>query len=384
MRKVEKNASNNTQLVSKTQNRRINMAFGSKAKDIHDRAGSGGDGEKQQFESQWMPTGSGVRIFRPLQEVDADGKLVLAQRVSASGRPVFEGGKKNGKPLMAPVPAEETVFLAAWWNVTVGDATRPRRIMLDVNAGGDINKSRFHNPLWKYISENYEKGTQERNAIKLMFALNVWDMTPVMRNKEGVIFYPAEDGTWTLQAFGNSGKLLDPKKDKDQLPEHYNADMEDALDQGYAVPLNKVRILEGSYGKSASEGGKHLFAQLEMLANTVEDGDGIIRNLGEFDLRMSTTGKSTDTVRAIRNLNRFNPLPDEANLAPRYDLATWTRPWSDESIEELIAGRDYNEVVEENGYVLFPLLFVEAYTGDTEKLDPKSVGLKDDEELFDD
>jgi len=361
------------------------MAFGDKAKTIKDKeqsASTGADGEKKSFDSQWMPAGSGTRYFRPLQEVK-DGKLVLAERKTASGKTIFEGGKKTGKPMLGPVPAEEVVFMFAWWTVNVGGEQKPKRLMLDPYAGGDINTSKFKNPLWKFIQDNYAKGARERNAIKLAFALNVWDVSPVMRNGEGTLFYQAEDDTWRLQAFGNNGKLIDPKDKFAKLPDHYKMDLEDALEGGHAELLRKIRILEGSYGKPASQGGKHLFAQFEQLAATFEDNDGIIRRLGEFDLRMTTTGEGIDTVRAIRPLNRFGLLPDEANFGTRYDLETWTRPWPDEVIERLIDGEDYNDLVTEFELVQFPALFdnEEAYTGKTEKLDPASVGLaKADEE----
>lgn len=331
------------------------MAFGEKSKAYKDNAttSTGADGESKTFDSQWMPTGSGVRIFRPLQEVQ-DGKLVMTERKSVSGKVIREGGKKTGAVLLGPEPASETVFLAAWWQVTVGTAKGNRRIMLDPNAGGDPNTAKFKNPLWKYIQDNFAKGARERNAIKTLFALNVWDMTPVMRNDIGQLFYPAEDGQWRLLAFGNGGKLIEANDKQIKLPTHYKMDIEDALEAGHAEPLNKVRILEGSYGKP---GGKHLFSQFEQLANTVEDGDGITRRLGEFNLRLLTTGKDMETVRTIRNLNNFLLLPHEANFSARYDLDTWTKPWNDEAVERLIDGEDYNEIVAEYKFAQFPELF---------------------------
>lgn len=363
------------------------MAFGDTAKKIKDKeksAGTGTDGEKKQFDSQWMPAGSGTRIFRPLQAVE-NGKLVLVDRETASGKPIYEGGKKSGKIARGPIPADETVFMFAWWKVNVGGEEKAKRLMLDPFAGGDINTSKFKNPLWKFIQDNYAKGSRERNAIKLAFALNVWDMTPVMRNAEGILFYPAEDDQWRLQAYGNNGKLIDPKDKFVKLPEHYKMDMEEAIEQGFAEPLRKIRILEGSYGKPAAQGGKHLFAQFEQIAKTFEDHTGMIRNLGEFDLRLTTTGVEIDTIRAIRPVNRFAELPPEANFGARYDLETWTRPWPDEVIERLIEGDDYNDLVEEYQLAQFPALFDNeaadnAYTGKTEKLDPASIKAEVDED----
>lgn len=337
------------------------MAFGDTTRLIKDKpnTGAGGDGEKKQFDSQWMPAGSGTRIFRPLQEVQ-NGKVVLEPRTTPGGKPIYEGGKKTGKQLLGPIPAAETVFMFAWWDVMVNGAKIARRLMLDPYVGGDINTSKFKNPLWDHIQANYEKGTMQRNAIKLTFALHVYDMTPVMRNADGALFYPAEDDTWSLLAFGNNGKLVDPRDAKNKsinMPEHWNADKEEALENGWATQLNQYRILEGSYGKPAKDGGKHLFAQLEMLLKSFEDGDGMVRNLGEFDLRLTTSGEKKETSRAIRPVNRFQPIPDEINLQTRYDLATWTKPWPDEAIERMIALEDYNELVKEYELETFPKLF---------------------------
>lgn len=370
------------------------MAFGQKSQQYKDKASTGTstgvDGEKKQFDSPWMPTGSGPRIFRPLPVVH-NGELVMTERKSASGKPIHEGNNKKNPVILGPEPADETVFLAAWWTVNVGGSESLRRIMLDANAGGDPNTAKFKNPLWKFISDNFPtKGARERNAIKTLFAMNVWDKTPIMRNETGQVFYPAEDGQWRLLAFGNNGKLIESNDKQVKLPEHYKMDLEDALEAGHAEPLNQVRILEGSYGKP---GGKHLFAQFEQLVNTVEDGNGLVRRLGEFDLRLFTSGKDMDTVRAIRNLNNFTVLTDDVVLAPRYDLETWTLPWSDEIVERLLDGEDFNDLVEEYKLAQFPQLFIptppdEAYTGKTEKLDPEKKSKKsksgvDQEELFD-
>lgn len=339
------------------------MAFGDKSKGYKDVKGSGTTGvagEKKIFISQWSPLGPGVVLFRPLQKVD-NGSVVLTQRMSSSGKLLFDNGKKSGKvPDMAPEPAEEVVFMAAWWNVNVDGQVQGRRMMLDPNAGGDVNKARFNNPLWKHITDNFtNKDAQERKAIKNMFALNVVDITPVMRNADGQIFYPSEANVWNKLASGDNGKVIDPKANAASkypvvMPEHWNADPETAIENGWATPLNEVRILMGSYGKPLSEGGKHLFTQFEALYNTVEDGDGVLRRLGEYDMRVTTTGLGKDTQRAIRSMSNFKPLAVEYNLSPRYDLETWTQPWPDEVIQELIEGRDYNEVVEEYKLETFP------------------------------
>lgn len=345
------------------------MAFGDQSKNYKDSKKNTGiagvAGEKKIYVSQWSPLGPGVVIFRPLQLVE-NGKLVLTQRKSPNGKLLFDGGKKSGKnPDMAPEPAAETVFMAAWWDVNVDGNTVGRRIMLDPNAGGDVNKARFNNPIWKHIQDNEITEPMKRSAVKNLFAFNAIDLTPVMRNAAGQIFYPSEQKTWNKLASGDNGKIIDPKTNANskypvELPEHWNADVEEAIENEWATPLNEVRIFMGTYGKPLSEGGKHLFTQFEALINTVEDGNGTMLRLGEFNVRCTTTGLLKDTQRQIRDAGNYKPMPMEFNLMPRYDLESWTRPWPNEAVEELLEGRNYTDVVDEYKLVTFPSLKLES------------------------
>ncbi len=339
------------------------MAFGKKADKYTAKQQSTGDGEQKTFDSQWMPTGSGTRLFRVLPEMN-NGEIVLTPRLSANGKEIREGNKKTGAVLKGPEPAEEVVFLYAWWDVMVDGKMTGRRLMLDATA----DNARFNNPLWKHIQANYEKGDPARKAIKLAFAMNVFDMSPVMRNDKGQLFYQAEDGTWSLLAYMNNGKLI---TDKEVLPANYK-------DDEFASPLNAIRILEGSYGE---RGGKHLFQDFFDLESSVEDSDGLIRRLPEFDLRLTTTGTGLKTNRSIRNKNNFKPLDPSVYALPTYDLATWSKGWPDEAIERLIDGEDYNTIVEEYKLVTFPTL---VSTGnDTDYTDPDTYkGDNNDESEF--
>lgn len=328
------------------------MAFGQKAQDYKQGAKTGGTGDDQvkHFDSPWMPTGSGVRIFRILADVK-NGEIVRTPRLSATGKELRVGNKKTGEVLYGLEPAEETVFIAAWWKVIVNGNESSRRLMLDATGA----KARFNNPLWKYIDAHYPKkdgvAPQERNAIKLLFAMNVYDMTPVMKNEDGVLFYPAEDGTWRLAAIGNNGKLIDPKDPKTKLPAHWDDD--EAVENGHAQPLNEIRIFEGSYGEP---NGKHLFQQLADLVGTVENNDGVVVRLPEVTLRLTTKGEGLKTNRSIRQTNDFKPLEDSVYFLPRYDLATWTAGWPDEVINRLLEQEDFNLLVEEFELKTFPTL----------------------------
>jgi len=299
------------------------MAFGQSMKAQSTKTD---DGEKQVYESQWMPKVSGTRTFRLLCALDEDKNVILTPRLSSTGKPLTAGNKKNGEVLMGPEPAEEVGFLSAWWTVMVEGSPQPRRIIMDINV-------RWSNPLWKHIEKNFAKGTPERSAIKTLCALNVYDMTPVIRY-EGNVYYPDDNGEYTVQATLGNGKLVKPV-------------------DGDPETLNAIRILEISTGE---EGGKHTFQQLKNLVDSVEDTDGLIRRLPEFDLKLRTQGKDIKTTYSIRNTANFKPLPDSVQQLPRYDLKTWLKPWPNEAIIKLIDGEDFNEVVEEYGIQQFPML----------------------------
>lgn len=307
------------------------MAFGSSM--TPQKPTSGSDGEKQVFKSQWMPKVNGTRIFRILPALDNDGQVILTPRLSTTGMPMADHGqatkaaKKDGKVLMGPEPEEEVAFLAVWWTVLVDGQPTQRRLILDP-------EKRWSNPLWKYVEKKFEKGTPERSAFKNLCAMNVYDMTPVVEF-EGNLFYPDDKGVYRVQATAGNGRLV-----------------ENAV-EGDSKPLNEIRILEISTGEM---GGKHTFQQLAELANSVEDSDGLIRRLPEFDLKLRTQGSGIKTIYSIRNTSNFKPLPDEVAHLPRYNLRQWLAPWPDAAIEALLNEQDFNEVVEEHGITLFPSL----------------------------
>ncbi len=334
------------------------MAFGDKAKQYADQQ-QDSSGERTVYESAWMPLGPGTTLFWWLPKMDGD-QPVKTERKSPQGKPLREGNKKDGAILMGLEPEEEVDFLYVWWEVMVGGELKNRPLMLDP-------MRKFNNPLWKHIDKHWPKDKEakqqpkQRNSLRHQFAANVLDVTPVQLNKDGEIFYPAEDGTWRKLAQGNNGKVLDPKKDKDRLPEAW--DNLDAAREGIAVPLNKVRILQGSYGEIP---GKHYFDQVYNLARTSEDSEGVIHTIAEHVLRNITTGIELKTNRTL-SLGPGNfGQPAEAflNLA-RYDLATWSKPWPDEAIERLINMEDYGTIVEEYKLETYPKKF--ATEGETEE-----------------
>jgi hypothetical protein len=331
------------------------MAFGQTSKKLGEKkSASTGDGTVKEFTSPNMPLGLGIRKFQWLPELNQDGTLVMFDRLTASGSPL----KVKGKVQQHSVPAEEFAFLSAWWDVMVGGQPAKRRLILDIN-------NRWDNPLWKHIQANFKKGDIEWGAIKQVFAANVFDMSQVVQNAKGWYFYDSTGkGKYDLSAYGANGKIV--TKDED-LPE---SDAE-------AFPLNKVRIIEASYGPIT---GKSLFAAISGLHLETEDSEGLARSLTEFPIKLKTSGKGIDTTRAVNAIPTFGDLPLEVAQLPRYDLSTWLKPWPNEMIQSLLDGEDFNEMVEHYSVQMYPTI---ANTGDTQKLDTDVVDTDKDTELFD-
>jgi len=317
------------------------MAFGDASKKMADKSAkreANADGTVQEvFVPYHMPTGSGIRHFRYLPQVDENGVAVLTPRLSPNGNQLTEGNKKNGKPLFGLVPDSEFAFVYAWWKVMVDGQEKPRKFYFNLAA-------RWNNPLLKHILDTYGKDSKEaKSTFKTAFAVNVLDLSPVVKTAKGDLFYQSELKKFNLLAYGDKGRLVDSKAkdfDKDKLPT--------AEEIETAAPLNEIRILEGSYGK---KGGRHLFQDFFTLEDLVEDATtGLTLRLPEFKMLLKCTGTTfEDTVRGITQTNDFKPLSPEVIAAPRYDVARMFAAWPDAAVQDLIDLRDWSEVVEDYG-----------------------------------
>lgn len=326
------------------------MAFGKTLKPSKPTTGSG-DGEQIKYVWQWMNIGSGHRKFRLLPEI-ADGAVVKV--------PVLDSTGKVIKGKFTTTTESEVRWFEVWWDVMADGDTRKARVILNW-------EDPWHNPMWQYISKNFEKGSQERRAFKQRFGVNMVDMTPVLFDKDGNVVYADISGTYNISA---RGKRVETVK-------------------GNPEPLMQVRILEGSAG---DEGGKHLLQQIKDEAEDLQDPDGTPRELHEVTLLMKTTGEGIKTVRTVRRSGDFNPLPDSLIYAPRYDIASWATPWPTEMLERIMADENFPDLVEEYGIKLFPELMAapteevakEAPAAPAKKGKATRKPIEDDEGLFDD
>lgn len=293
------------------------MAFGSKLKE---KVNASGSGEGQTFESYLVDNHEGVRIFRILPALSEDGKIL-------------------------DEPVEEYVW-REYWAKGIRDGTEVTvRVVLDW-------RNPFSDPLWKHISERFEKGSKERKGFRTRFAINVLDKTPVLYTDDGQVVYPDGKGNYTRIASTSNKELPKPLT-------------------GDAKPLNKVRLLVGSSG---AEGGNH---DLQKLLDTVNDVDN--PNTGEkakphhFDLKWKITGKEFNDIRRNFHLTaNYTTLAPAFALLPRYDLESWVRPWPHDAISELLEGRDLNELIEEYRIELYPKLMEAPTQEDVDFTDPNA------------
>lgn len=301
------------------------MAFGA----TQEKAKQATTGDEVAFEWPWIPLNGGhktelkggIRKIRLLPELNEHGELVVVPVVDRTGKVV--------KDKMTPVTATETRFTEIWWKFMVDGQERPRRIFVS-------SDNPWNNPYWEGCSnfvgaKSTEKGSPERKAMKQRFCINVLDRTPVIINADGYPVYADENGVYCLTAAGRKVDVL----------------------TGTPEPFNKIRILEQTAGQS---GGRHFFQQLVDLIGTVEDSDGVIRDLFEFDVIVKITGADINTNRSAKPTANFKSLEESFIFAPRYDLVTWAKPWPNDAIESLLNGRDYNEVVAEFDIQQYPQL----------------------------
>lgn len=297
------------------------------------------DGEQVVYKHPFMNIAQGHRKFRILPEV-VDGIVNEQPLEDAFGRPT---------KVLVQVPETEIRWLEAWWPVNVGGSQQKRRFILDWH-------NPWKNPLWKFIQANYEKGSEERRALKNRFGINVIDFTPVVFDEFGNPVYADISGVYRID---QRGKVLDNPV------------------AGDPQPHNAVRIFEGSTG---DEGGKHLFQAVIDAFDGLENNEGQAINPAGASILIKTTGTGIKTVRSVKTANDFKPLDPVFIFLPRYDITSWATPWPDQAIERLLDAEDFNDIAEEYNLKLYPELIEFPEEAPKTKKKPKAK----EEELFDD
>jgi hypothetical protein len=264
----------------------------------------------------------GLRRLRLLPALDAHGNLI---EVPATDR---YGNVRKG--VLTTVPETEVRFVEVWWMFMVNGKEQKRNIRIDWQG-----KQRWDNPLWAIANET-DKGSEERKAFKEHFCMNVVDKSFVVFDDKGYPVYADEKGKFVITALGT--RLDTPV-------------------EGDPQPLNQIRILQGTSGRTDPP-GKHFYQDFVNLINLVENDDDskLTYQLHEFDITVNVSGYGKSTSRPVNATNNRKPLPDSLIYAPRYDLATWAKPWPNEAIQDLLDGKDYYEVMKAYDIQQYPQL----------------------------
>lgn len=286
------------------------MAFGSSA-----NTNSGSQTfDKTDVSEVFLNTKEGIRVFRIMP--GADEVKIKRQWLALNTDGTWE-------PFWKFNPADKrrkTTVIVAYWdtdlNKWVGDESYWR-----------------NNPIDQFVASLDEEDREGKFAQE-RFYLNILDITPVKQGKDGIV-YPDT-------SFQYPGVSADVAKS----------------------PVGKVRILEGSSGElerenkktGKIEAGKSMYAILMRATRGVLNQDGDPVTPYEYDMRLTTTGSGIGTVYEFRPSGDPKPLAPEYAALPIYDLKSWLKPYPNAAIDDLMSGRDYNEVIKEYSIQLFPKL----------------------------
>ena len=253
----------------------------------------------------------GIRLVRLLPFVDETGNLI-----DGAGN-VSERGET----------ADEVRFAEIWWKFNIEGKEVQRNIITSWAKA-------YKNPVYDKICELYDDKDTNKPKPRLKFAVNVYDRSPVVITEKGI----------AIQNDNREFVLADGSKVK-----------------GSPQPLNKIRVLEGSDGKT--DNGKHMRAKFTALYGTVDRAseDELFAEpdplfLHEFDIKIKVAGLGKDVQRDFFPGNNKEPLTKEVLLLPRYNLTEWLTPWPEDMLQRLVDGEDYNELIKEYKIVRFPRL----------------------------
>jgi hypothetical protein len=209
-----------------------------------------------------------------------------------------EESPKRESPYLNMSPGEKYVRI-------LGEEVTFWRYWIPVNIGGKMQGrpiiAQKDNPIRdnQRLSEDLKKPSRR-------FLVNVLDLTPVVFHND-VVLYPDENAEYRI---------------------------DDVVVTEKPTPRNKVALLE--FGNS--------------LMNDILAFDGRIRSrldhsvvlrVDQIDLCLVVTGSGKN--RNIRVVPGYNEGPVDVDEI--YDLQSLVTPYPNEAIEELLAGEDYNEVL---------------------------------------
>jgi hypothetical protein len=196
------------------------------------------------------------------------------------------------------------------------------RYFINVNAGGQPRGKPIivarDNPI-KHMMDELGEGHAKYRKVERRMVFNVIDRTPIVRWQDGSTIWPNETGLYI------------------------NPDTDQPLVAPELQPNNRMYILE--VGPQLMQNFLHLHQNFRP-----KDDPSQQLPIQMVDVKITTFGKGFDTKRFASTTDVWGPLPKELADLPRYDLKEITKPMPNDSIQRLLNGDDYNDVLRDLGW----------------------------------
>lgn len=215
-------------------------------------------------------------------------------------------------------PLQGEIVLSLWMPVKRSEVMQERRIFID-------------DSMRKLIPEALKE------KIKRRFFLNVYDRTRVVKLDDGTIVYPNLQNAY----FHKDSTTQQMKQITGVQPK----------------PNNTVMVLEGSVSLRTTSARGGLLNEIDDLSRTIynEDGTSLIP-ITSVDIEMVTRGTGLATARSVHPGMNREPFPVDSSTLQIYDLASYTRPYPVDAINDLLNGVDYNDVLKAYNIPMMPQL----------------------------
>lgn len=213
-----------------------------------------------------------------------------------------------GERIIRIMDDEEVVFWRYFINVNVGGG----------RTGGKPIIVHRDNPI-KTMMDSLGEGHPRFRKVERRMVLNVLDRTPIVRWTDGRTIWPNEGGIFL------------------------NPETGEPLVQPETQVNNRMYILE--LGSLLMQN----FAHLHQNFRPKDDPSRQIP-IQQVDVKITTFGSGKDTKRFAVATDVWGPLPKELANLPRYDLKEVTKPMPNESVQRLLDGDDYSDVLRDLGW----------------------------------
>jgi hypothetical protein len=218
-----------------------------------------------------------------------------------------------------------------WVSCTKNGKPHQQRIFVD-----DL----FESPIWERIIKPLrEKGGEEKIRYPRQFsAFLVFDLTPVIFDTYGNPLYANQSGEFWTQKPNQLGKQ--------------RGDLLGTLEDSDTMPLEEIRVFN------------HTPKSIGLIADFFEETEspsGKKMNPDEMTITYKVSHRKEEWTRGIYPTTDVRPFSELVKITPDlkvFDIWSWMRvgAWPHEAVEELLNGRDSEEVIEKYDIEPFPVL----------------------------